>query len=353
MKTLQQMSVMGHERLVFHQDPESGLRAIIAIHDSTLGDALGGTRRWCYANEDDAIKDVLRLSEGMTYKAAAADLAMGGAKSVILLDSPGQEPTQAQGKAMGAFVETLNGAYIAAEDVGVTPQFCAWMREETHYVMGDHGHGGDPSPYTSQGAFNSMKACLAHAGKPADFHGLTVGVQGLGATGYKLAKLVCEAGGHVVATDVNPQTIQSAVENLGIEMLGDDEDLFTRPGIDILAPCALGGVIDERIINEMTAHIVCGTANNILVDPVREGELLKDKGVIYSPDFIANAGGLIHLAGLYLGLTPEEIDQKVARIEQTTATVLQQTANYASAYDAAVAYAKERIQAGRKKPVMS
>jgi len=347
MKILQQMSVMDHERLVFHQDPDSGLRAIIAVHDTTLGDALGGTRRWCYASEEEALMDVLRLSEGMTYKAAGAGLAMGGAKSVILLDTPGQQPTEAQGKAMGAFVETLGGTYIAAEDVGVTPQFCEWMRSETEYVMGDHDHGGDPSPHTSQGAFNAMKAALAHAGRPIDFVGLTVGIQGLGATGFKLAKLIREAGGDVIGTDVNPHAIRMAVDALGIRVVGDDEDLFTLPEIDILAPCALGAVLDERVINELTAPIVCGTANNVLADPDRDGQLLKDKGVIYAPDFIANAGGLIHLAGLYLGLSTEELQDKVAQIEETTAIVLKETANHASAYDAAVAFAKQRIDAAR------
>ena len=348
MKALQQMTVMGHERVALHQDPDSGLRAIIAIHDTTLGNALGGTRRWCYANEQEALMHVLRLSEGMTYKAAAADLAMGGAKSVILLDTPGQEPTREQGLAMGRFVETMNGTYIAAEDIGVTPEFCECMRMETEHVMGDHDHGGDPSPFTSLGAFNAMRACLAHAGRPVDFHGLTVGIQGLGATGYKLAKLVREAGGDVIATDVNPHAIRTATEELGIQVLGDDEDLFTHKGIDVLAPCALGAILDERVIDELAPPIICGTANNVLADPERDGQLLKDKGVIYAPDFIANAGGLIRLAGLYLGLTEAEIDQKVAQIEHTTAAILKDTANHASAYDAAVAYAKDRIRKGSK-----
>jgi leucine dehydrogenase len=347
MKILQQMSVMGHERVVFHEDPQSGLRAIIALHNTALGNALGGTRRWCYASEEEALRDVLRLSECMTYKAAAAGLAMGGAKSVILLDTPGQEPTEAQGKAMGRFVETLSGAYIAAEDVGVTPQFCEWMHTETRFVMGDHDHGGDPSPYTSLGTFGAMKACLAHLGKPADFCGVTVAIQGLGATGFKLARLIREAGGDVIATDVNPHAIKRAETELGVRILGDDEDLFTLPGVDILAPCALGAVLDHRVISELTATIVCGTANNVLAEPDADGQLLKDRGITYAPDFIANAGGVIHLAGLYLGLGPDEIDQKVAAIEATTRTVLKKTAMYASAYDAAVEYAKARIEAGQ------
>ena len=348
MKLLQEMTVMGHERVVFHQDPESGLRAIIAIHDTTLGDALGGTRRWCYASEDEAILDVLRLSEGMTYKAAAADLAMGGAKSVILLDSPGQEATEAQARAMGRFVETLKGNYIAAEDVGVNEQFCDWMGHETDYVMGgiNVSRGGDPSPFTSLGAFNGMKACLAHAGRPVDFAGLTVGIQGLGMTGYKLAKLVVEHGGLVIGTDVNPHTIQRAVDELDIKVIGDDEDLFSKE-LDILAPCALGGVLGPEQISGMKARMICGTSNNVLVDPDRDGQMLKERGIIYAPDFIANAGGLIRLAGLYLGLTEDEIDRKVGRIEDTTREVLEDTRNYASAYEAAVSYARRRIEAGR------
>ncbi|MEE2681306.1 MAG: Glu/Leu/Phe/Val dehydrogenase dimerization domain-containing protein [Planctomycetota bacterium] len=349
MKLLQEMTVMGHERVAFHQDPESGLRAIIAIHDTTLGDALGGTRRWCYASESEAIFDVLRLSEGMTYKAAAADLAMGGAKSVILLDTPGQEATEAQGRAMGRFVETMKGNYIAAEDVGVNEQFCDWMGHETQYVMGgiNVSRGGDPSPFTSLGAFNSMKACLAHAGRPVDFAGLTVGIQGLGMTGFKLAKLIVENGGMVIGTDVNPNSIQRAVDELDIKVIGDDEDLFSKE-LDILAPCALGGVLGPEQIESLGAAIVCGTSNNVLVDPDRDGQLMKDRDVIYAPDFIANAGGLIRLAGLYLGLSEGEIDQKVDRIEQTTLEVLKDTRNYASAYEAGVSYARKRIEAGRR-----
>ena len=349
MKLLQQMSVMDHERVVFHQDPESGLRAIIAIHDTTLGNALGGTRRWCYASEADAIHDVLRLSEGMTYKAAAADLAMGGAKSVILLDRPGQDATEAQGHAMGRFVETLGGTYIAAEDVGVNEQFCDWMAAETDHVMGGLtvSRGGNPAPFTSLGAFNGMKASLAHAGRPVDFAGLTVGIQGLGQTGYRLAKLVTSHGGAVVATDVSPHAISKASKELDIKVLGDDESLLDID-IDIFAPCALGGVLGAEQIERLKAPIICGTANNVLVDPDRDGQLLKEKGTIYAPDFIANAGGLIRLAGLYLGLTEDEIDQKVDQIEGTTLEVLDDTRNHASAYDAGVAFARKRIEAGSK-----
>ncbi len=337
-----------HEQLVFCRRDEVGLKAIIAVHDTTLGNALGGTRRWCYASEAEAIMDVLRLSEGMTYKSAAAGLAMGGAKSVILLDTPGQEPTEAQARAMGRFVETLEGAYIAAEDVGVSPQFCAWMRDETHHVMGDQDNGGDPSPFTSLGCFHAMKSCLAFAGRPIDFAGVTVAIQGLGATGFKLAKLVREAGGDVIATDVNPHAIRRATEELGVRVLADDEDLFALEDVDIIAPCALGGVLGPKHIENLKAPMICGTANNILVDPESDAQLLKERGIVYAPDFISNAGGVIRLAGLYLGMTEAQVDTKVDEIEETTLTILKNTANHASAYDAAVAFAKQRIEAGRR-----
>ena len=350
MKLLQQMTVMGHERVVFHQDPESGLRAIIAVHDTTLGNALGGTRRWCYESEEAALNDVLRLSEGMTYKAAAADLAMGGAKSVILLDVPGQEPTREQACAMGRFVETLEGKYIAAEDVGVNEQFCDWMALETEHVKGgvDVSQGGDPSPFTSLGTFNAMKACLAHAGRPVDFAGVTVGIQGLGATGFRLARLIVDHGGMVLGTDVNPHAIKKATQELDIKVLGDDECLFDHE-LDIFAPCALGGVVGPEHIAKMKAPIICGTTNNVLVDPDRDAQLLKEKGTIYAPDFIANAGGVIRLAGIYLGLSETEIDRKIEQIESTTATVLKDARSHASAYDAAISYARKRIEHGAAK----
>jgi len=338
----------GHERVCFHHDPVTGLRAIIAIHSTVLGDALGGTRRWAYASESDAVRDVLRLSEGMTYKAAASGLPMGGAKSVILLPKPGQPGTEAEARAMGRFVDTFSGTYIAAEDVGVNTQFCDWMAAETRFVMGGEtvSTGGDPSPFTSLGCFNSMKACLAHLGKPVDFSGLTVAVQGLGATGYKLAKLLVAAGAKVVGTDVSAAAVDRAVSELGIAALPADADLFSHE-CDILAPCALGGVLTADVISKLQCRIVCGTSNNILGDPDEDGALLKGRGVLYAPDFVANAGGLLRLAGLYIGLTEAQIDRKVADIEETTRIVLRDGESASSTHAAAIAYAKRQIDAGR------
>jgi len=347
MKIFELLASHGHERIAFHQDPATGLRAIIAIHSTALGNALGGTRRWAYTDETEAIRDVIRLSEGMTYKSAAAELPMGGAKSVIIARA-GSHPTEAEARAMGRFVDTFNGAYIAAEDVGVNTQFCDWMAAESQHIMGGEtvSHGGDPSPFTSQGCFNGLKACLKHLGKKVDFSGLTVAIQGVGATGYRLAKLCRDAGARVIATDMNRASLDRAVKELGVEALPDEANLF-HTKCDILAPCALGGVLDHATIERLQCQIICGTANNQLLHPEPDGARLKERGILYGPDFIVNAGGLIRLAGLYLGLSEQEVDRKVELIEGTTSAVLKESANTDSTHAAAVAYAKRRIEAGR------
>ncbi len=349
MKIFQEMSAHGHERVAFHTDSATGLRAIVAIHSTALGNALGGTRRWAYTDESEAIRDVLRLSEGMTYKAAASDLPMGGAKSVIMIEK-GKAPTEAEARAMGRFVNTFNGQYIAAEDVGVNIQYCDWMAQESNHIMGGEtvSHGGDPSPYTSLGCFNGMKACLHHLGKKVDFAGLKVGIQGFGATGYKLAKMLKEHGATVVGTDMNPAAVERAVKDLGVTALGADENLFAQE-LDILAPCALGAILEGHTIKALKCKVVCGTANNQLHAPDVDGPSLKQRGIVYGPDFVVNAGGLIRLAGLYLGMTSATLDKKVAQIEETTLAVLKEGAHEPSTHAAAVNYAKRRIEAGRAK----
>ena len=353
MNVLADMQSYGHERVAFHHDAKTGLKAIIAVHSTVLGNALGGTRRWAYATEDDALYDVLRLSEGMTYKAAASGLAMGGAKSVIIMPNSSHQPTEAEARAMGRFVETFAGKYIAAEDVGVSPQYCDWMALESKHVMGGNtvSHGGDPSPYTALGCFNSMKACLAHQGRKVDFANMTVAIQGCGATGYKLAKLLRQAGAAVLVTDVHVPTMKRAVEELGCVAIGNDRNLLEEK-VDILAPCALGGALDAKTIANLNCSIVCGTANNQLRNPAEDGEAIAKRGILYSPDFVANAGGLIRLAGLYLGMTEGEIDQKITDIEATTAEVLK-NAKGGSTGAAASALAKAKIAAGAAKKQLS
>ena len=204
-----QLTERGHERICFHHDPATGLKAIIAIHSTALGNALGGTRRWYYKNEADAIYDVLRLSKGMTYKAAVSGLPMGGAKSVIMLPNPEHPRTKEEALAMGRFVNTFGGAYIAAEDVGVDIQFIDWMAAETPHVMGGEtvSRGGDPSPWTAMGVFHGMRACLIRSGRGDDFSDITVAVQGVGHVGQNLCQLLTDAGATVYVADINQKKI--------------------------------------------------------------------------------------------------------------------------------------------------
>ena len=214
MSVFDQIIKRGHERVAFHHDPATGLRAIVAIHNTKLGNALGGTRRWFYEAEEDALYDVLRLSQGMTYKSAAAGLPMGGAKSVVMLPKPGHKATEAEARAMGRLVNTFNsGHYIAAEDVGVDTQYVDWMALETKHVMGGEkvSHGGDPSPYTAQGIVNSMKAALKYLGKPVDFKGVHVAIQGVGNVGYNVTKILIAGGAKVTVADINQANVDRAV----------------------------------------------------------------------------------------------------------------------------------------------
>ncbi|MAB83888.1 MAG: hypothetical protein CMJ24_10720 [Phycisphaerae bacterium] len=348
MNLIEEMMTRGHERVCVHHDPDSGLRAIIAVHSTALGNALGGTRRWHYDSYDAALLDVLRLSRGMTYKAACAGLDMGGAKSVILLDSPRAEYTEAQAKAMGRFVDSFNGDYIAAEDVGVDEQFVDLMSTETNHAMGGtgEGQGGDPSPHTALGVFRGMQACLRHRGID-QFAGMTVAIQGVGSVGVHLARMLHEHGADLIVADIHESSVDHAVKNFGARVVGTDEIVGVE--CDILAPCALGGVIGPSNIDSIKAGVICGAANNQLVDHDREATVLQERGILYAPDFIVNAGGLIHLAGLYLGLTPAELQQKIDDIEGTTLNVFELASQHGSTAHAAVALAEQRIAGGRSR----
>lgn len=343
MDTFGQMTELGHERVCFHHDAESGLRAIIAIHSTKLGPALGGTRRWCYATEEEALYDVMRLSESMSCKAACAGLPMGGAKSVILLPEPHFGATEAEARAMGRFVDTFNGDYIAAEDVGLDPRFIDWMACETNHVMGGEtvSHGGDPSPFTAQGTFNSMRACLQHLDREVDFSGLTVAVQGLGHVGMDLCRLLHEAGASLLVADIRDDRVQQAVD--AFDATSVDPRSIIETQCDILAPCALGAIIDGNIIPRLKTTIICGAANNILVDPAHDAALLRDCGILYAPDFVANAGGLIWLAGLWLGMSREELDRRNDAIEHTMLDILNDAASHPSTYASAMTQARCRF----------
>jgi leucine dehydrogenase len=342
----EQMVDRGHERICFHHDKETGLKAIVAIHSTALGNALGGTRRWYYESEEDAIFDVLRLSKGMTYKAAVSGLPMGGAKSVILLPHRNQQRTESEARAMGRFVNTFNGAYIAAEDVGVDIQYIDWMAMETDHVMGGEkvSTGGDPSPWTALGTFHGMRAALLHAGRSESFSGVTVAIQGVGHVGQNLCGLLHEAGAKIIIADINKANVDQAVSQYDCEVVHPDDILKTD--CDILAPCALGNVIDGTMVQHLRCSILCGASNNILGDPEEDAVALKTAGIVYAPDFVVNAGGLIHLAGLHLGMTTEQLQQKNDEIFDTTVRILEDGNGASSTYAAAVNLAKQRIAGG-------
>lgn len=347
MNTLEQMTEHDHQLVAFHQDRASGLRAIVAVHDTTLGPGFGGTRRWAYATEADALHDVLRLSEGMTYKLAAADMPMGGGKAVVLLPKPGFAATEGEARALGRFVQSLGGVYISAEDVGLSPQYVDWMALETKFVTGGETTcpGGDPSPHTARGVFNAMKAALAHTGRATDFHGLTIAIQGAGNVGRSLAHILKDEGATVIVADISSAAVARVVAETAAQAVEPAAILTTR--CDILAPCALGGVLNASVIRKLQCPIVCGGANNILEDYDEDGAALQAAGIVYVPDFIANAGGAIHLAGVYVGMSDRELQDRIAAIEHTSLDVLNDTANHPSAYAAAVACARRRIDAGR------
>jgi leucine dehydrogenase len=349
MNVFEQIQERGHERVCFHHDLVTGLKAIIAVHNTVLGNALGGTRRWYYETEEDALYDVLRLSQGMTYKSAGAGLPMGGAKSIIMLPKIGHKSSEAEARAMGRFVDTFQGVYIAAEDVGVNTQFVDWMALETKHVMGGEkvSTGGDPSPHTAQGVVNAMKAALKYLGKKVDFKGLHIAIQGVGNVGYNIVKILAPQGAKFTVADINKDNLDRVSREFKVQVVPPTEILQTK--CDILSPCALGGIVDGHVANQLKCEMLVPGANNVLDDPDEDGVILKSRSILYVPDFIANAGGVIHLAGLYLGYNKQQLAAKIAEIEQTSLEVLRDAESTTSTHAAAVWLAERRIAEGASK----
>ncbi len=338
----------GHEQVIFCSDRESGLRGIISIHNTTLGPALGGCRRWHYGSENDALSDVLRLSQAMTYKAAAADLPMGGAKSVIWKHDKNDGATESLAKAMGRYVERLGGLYIAAEDVGVDTQFIDWMASETAHVMGGEiaARGGDPAPYTARGVVNGMKAGLEFSGKAPALEGVTIAIQGLGALGSNIAKIALNEGANVIGAEMNAERQAEVARELpGVKIVSLDEILFVD--CDVLCPCALGGAVTSDNLGALKCSVLCSGANNVLSDPFNDAKSLKDNGIIYCPDFVANGGGLIQLAGMWCGFDQPELDRRLANVQNAVLTILKDGESMASTHESALAYAGKRLKAGK------
>lgn len=321
----------GHEQVMFCYDAASGLKAIIAVHNTNLGPALGGCRFWPYATEEEAIKDVLRLSRGMTYKAALANLELGGGKSVIIGD-PQKDKTPEKLRAFGRFLNRLGGLYKTAEDVGTSPADMTIIHQETPYVVGlevKEGGSGDPSIHTALGVFSGIRACVFYRLGQDHLNGIRVAVEGLGHVGIDLVRRLSEAGASLVVTDINQSLVQKVVHQFGAMAVAPDE-IFSAD-VDVFAPCALGGIINDETIPQLKCKIVAGSANNQLAEPYHAGALEKRK-ILYAPDYIINAGGLIsvtyegphydveavknHVSGIYFTLL--EIFETAKAFHMTT-----------------------------------
>jgi len=281
-----------HEQVVFCSDEETGLKAIIAVHSTKLGAAVGGCRMWDYASDEEALVDVLRLSKGMTYKNAMAGLEMGGGKSVIIGNAK-EIKSEALFKAFGNALNGLGGRYYSAEDVNITTGDIAIANTVTDYVTGTEGKSGNPAPFTALGTFLGIKASVKHKLGRDDLEGLKVSIQGLGSVGYYLCEHLHKAGAKLVVTDLNQEALDKVATEFGAEVVGLDE--IYDQDVDIYAPCALGATINDNTIDRIKAKIVAGCANNQLAEE-RHGQALLDRGVLYAPDYVINAGGIINVS---------------------------------------------------------
>lgn len=310
----------GHEQFVFNYDKETGLRALIAVHSTILGPSLGGTRMWHYDTYQEAALDVLRLSEGMTYKAAVAGLPLGGGKAVIMTDGKENDPAirAARFRAFGRFVESLNGRYITAEDVGTKPGDMLEIMQSTEYVSGrpmDRGGSGDPSPMTAFGVLQGIHAAAESTFGVDSLKGVRVAIQGLGKVGMALAEMLVQEGAHVIGTDIREETMREARERLGITTVIGDE--IYSLNADIFAPCALGAIINDETLPKLKCKIIAGAANNQLEDIDRHSIALDELGIVYAVDYVINAGGLINVASELTGYDEEAARAKTANIYHT------------------------------------
>jgi leucine dehydrogenase len=346
------VSTMGHEQVVFCHDEATGLKAIIGIHNTVLGPALGGTRMWQYATEQEALTDVLRLSRGMTYKASISGLNLGGGKAVIIGDASKMK-TEAFLRRFGRFVESLGGKYITAEDVNMKTRDMEYVAMETNHVTGlpeSMGGGGDPSPVTAYGTYLGMKAAANKVYGNDDLSGKKVAVQGVGQVGMYLVEYLTKENAEVYITDIAQDKLKTISEKFGAKVVGMDEvyDL----DVDIYAPCALGATLNDDTISRLKCLIVAGAANNQLKNETKHGYMLMDKGITYAPDFLINAGGLINVYAEYLGgYNKENTYQQAEKIYDTCMNIFTLAdQDKISPQEAAIKLAEERIEAiGRVK----
>ena len=342
MKLFDTIAAMGHEQLVLCNDTSAGYRGIIAIHSTTLGPALGGTRFWNYASDEEAIVDALRLARGMTYKNAVAGLNLGGGKSVIIGNNKTTDREMIF-RAHGRFVESLGGRYITAEDVGTSTADMDYVHMETKNVTGLAGRSGDPSPVTAHGVFRAIQASAKERWGSDDLNGRTISVQGAGHVGYFLSKELHEAGAKLIVTDIDAERVKQVVSEFGARAVAPDEIYGVQA--DIFAPCALGGIINDKTIPQLKVEIVSGAANNVLLEE-RHGEVLDQKGILYAPDYVANAGGVINVYSELAGWSSARAFRKADEIYDTILRVFRiAKTDKVPTYVAADRLAEQRIAA--------
>jgi leucine dehydrogenase len=340
MELFDTLSDMGHEQVMLCSDRSCGYRGIIAVHSTRLGPALGGTRFWSYTSDEEALTDALRLSRGMTYKNAVAGLHLGGGKSVIIGDNKtrDREPIF---RAHGRFVESLGGRYITAEDVGTSTRDMDFVHLETDHVAGLAGKSGDPSPVTAHGVFRSIQASAKERWGSDDLTGKRVALQGCGHVGHCLAIELHEAGALLIVCDIDSERTKRVAADTGARIVGTDE--IYDVDAEIFAPCALGGIINDDTIPRLKFEIIAGGANNQLLEP-RHGDALEEKGILYAPDYVANAGGVINVYGEVAGLDAERALRKADDIYDTVLRVYEiASSERIPTYEAADRLAEERL----------
>ncbi len=313
---IQNLPVTGHEQLASCTD-ENGYHGLIAIHSTRLGTAIGGTRFWQYRNEDEAIDDVLRLARGMTYKNALAGMPLGGGKAIVLKNERLSD-REAIFRTHGRFVDTFDGLYVTAEDVGTTPYDMEFVRQETRHVAGLLSGAGDPSPATARGVLRAMQAAAKYRWGSGTLSGRTVAIQGCGKVGYYLASYLCMAGVRLIVTDVDANKVATVVNEF--DALAARPEAIYDVEADIFAPCALGGVLNDQTIERLRTEIVAGAANNQLLEP-RHGDELAARDILYTPDYAANVGGVIHGCQDLLAWDPTRIEAKIDDIYETVLNI--------------------------------
>ena len=345
MKIFKELNTRGHEQIAFFNDPYSGLKGIVAIHNTTLGPALGGCRMWNYKSEEDAIIDVLRLSKGMTYKASIAGLNLGGGKAVII-GNPKKDKTEKLFRSFGRFVEGLGGRYITAEDVGTNIYDMENVRIETSYVTGiakSLGGSGDPSPVTAFGVYMGIKASVKEKFNKNSLNGLKISVQGLGHVGTHLVELLNKEGADIYITDIDNARVEDILEKYDCTYISPDK--IIGKDVDIYAPCALGATINKDSIPKLKCKIIAGGANNVLQEAQRDSKLLTKKDILYAPDYVINAGGLINVANELEGYDKEKAFNQAEKIYDTLMGVFKRAKKESiSTTDAAALQAEDRIK---------